>query len=150
MSSTNKSLTAAVGPFVRPLLLLLLAGSLTGCASSGSFFAGSLTDVQLHDDNYEIVATDVEGTATAGYLLGVSGGFGPSTTAIAVARVSGDDALYKTALENLWANIEAQTQAAEGPSLALVNVRYDVSALNLIVYTQPTVTVRADVVEFIE
>lgn len=150
MSSTNKSLTAAVGPFVRPLLLLLLAGSLTGCASSGSFFAGSLTDVQLRDDNYEIVATDVEGTATAGYLLGVSGGFGPSTTAIAVARVSGDDALYKTALENLWANVEAQTQAAEGRSLALVNVRYDVSALNLIVYTQPTVTVRADVVEFIE
>jgi len=150
MSSTNKSLTAAVGPFARPLLLLLLAGSLTGCASSGSFFAGSLTDVQLRDDNYEIVATDVEGTATAGYLLGVSGGFGPSTTAIAVARVSGDDALYKTALENLWANVEAQTQAAEGRSLALVNVRYDVSALNLIVYTQPTVTVRADVVEFIE
>ena len=150
MSSTNKSLTAAVGPFVRPLLLLLLAGSLTGCASSGSFFAGSLTDVQLRDDNYEIVATDVEGTATAGYLLGVSGGFGPSTTAIAVARVSGDDALYKTALENLWANVEAQTQAAEGRSLALVNVRYDVSALNLIVYTQPTVTVRSDVVEFIE
>jgi hypothetical protein len=38
----------------------------------------------------------------------------------------------------------------EGERLALVNVRYDVSALNLLLYTQPTVTVRADVVEFTE
>ena len=150
MPPFNKSITAAAAPLVRTLLLLLLAGSLTGCASSGSFFAGSLTDVQLHDNNYEIVATDVEGTATAGYLFGFSGGFGPSTTAVAVARVSGDGALYKTALETLWANVEAQTEDAEGRSLALVNVRYDVSALNLLVYTQPTVTVRADVVEFTE
>ncbi|PQJ36375.1 hypothetical protein BSZ35_08085 [Salinibacter sp. 10B] len=109
-----------------------------------------MTDVQLQNDNYEIVATNVEGTATAGYLLGISGGLGPSTTAVAVAKVSGDDSLYKTALENLWANVETQTENAEGRSLALINVRYDVSALNLIVYTQPTVTVRADVVEFIE
>lgn len=139
----------ASAPF-RFLLLLVLAGSLTGCFSSGAFFSGHLTDVQLQNDNYEIVATNVEGTATAGYLLGISGGLGPSTTAVAVARVSGDESLYKTALENLWANVEAQTENAEGRSLALVNVRYDVSALNLILYTAPTVTVRADVVEFIE
>lgn len=135
-------------PLFRLLLLLVLAGSLTGCFSSGAFFAGTLTDVRLQSDNYELLATDVEGAATAGYLLGVSGGLGPSTTAVAVAHVSGDDALYKTALENLWANVRTQTESAEGRSLALVNVRYDVSALNLIVYTQPTVTVRADVVEF--
>ncbi|WP_219846611.1 DUF6567 family protein [Salinibacter sp. 10B] len=139
----------ASAPF-RFLLLVVLAGSLTGCFSSGAFFSGHLTDVQLQNDNYEIVATNVEGTATAGYLLGISGGLGPSTTAVAVAKVSGDDSLYKTALENLWANVETQTENAEGRSLALINVRYDVSALNLIVYTQPTVTVRADVVEFIE
>lgn len=148
MSPLKDSTRTAAGPLVRVLLLLVLVGSLTGCVSSGSFFSGTLTDVQLQSNNYEIVATDMEGTATAGYILGVSGGLGPSTTAIAVAKVSGDDSLYKTALENLWANVQAQTQAAEGRSLALVNVRYDVSALNLIVYTQPTVTVRADIVEF--
>jgi hypothetical protein len=143
-----RPVSSTIASLFRLLLLLVVAGSLTGCFSSGAFFAGTLTDVQLRSDNYELIATDVEGTATAGYILGISGGLGPSTTAVALAKVSGEDALYKTALENLWANVEAQTAPAEGRSLALVNVRYDVSALNLILYTQPTVTVRADVVEF--
>jgi len=131
-----------------PVVLILLAGTLSGCFSSGAFLAGNVTDVQLTEDNYEIVATDVHGSATAGYLLGVSGGFGPSTTAVAVARVSGDGQLYQAALDNLWEQVRDQYGAVEGENLALVNVRYDVSALNLILYTQPTVTVRADVVEF--
>ena len=133
-----------------PVVLILLAGTLSGCFSSGAFLAGNVTDVQLTEDNYEIVATDMHGSATAGYLLGVSGGFGPSTTAVAVARVSGDGQLYQAALDNLWAQVRDQYGAVEGENLALVNVRYDVSALNLILYTQPTVTVRADVVEFTE
>jgi hypothetical protein len=133
-----------------PAILLVLAGVLTGCYSSGAFLAGNVTDVQLTEDNYEIVATDVHGSATAGYLLGVSGGFGPSTTALALARVSGDGQLYQAALANLWEQVRGQYGDVEGENLALVNVRYDVSALNLILYTQPTVTVRADVVEFTE
>ena len=133
-----------------PVLLIVLAGVLSGCFTSGAFLAGNVTNVQLTEGNYEVVATDVHGSATAGYLLGVSGGLGPSTTALAVARVSGDGQLYRAALDNLWAQVRDQHGDVEGERLALVNVRYDVSALNLLLYTQPTVTVRADVVEFTE
>jgi hypothetical protein len=135
---------------LRPVLLLVLAASLTGCVSSGAFLSGTVTDVQLKEANYEIVATDVHGSATAGYLLGVSGGLGPTTSAFAVARVSGDGHLYQAALANLWANVESEYGVVKGNDLALINVRYDVDALNLLVYTQPTLTVRADVIEFTE
>ena len=129
-------------------LLLVCAVMLSGCANSGAFLAGNITDVQLSDPNYEIVAANVSGTATSGYILGLSFGSGPTTTTLALARVSGDRALYETALANLWQNFRDQHGEVEGRTLALVNVRYDVSALNLILYTEPTVTVRADVVEF--
>jgi hypothetical protein len=128
----------------------VLAGVLSGCFTSGAFLAGNVTNVQLTEGNYEVVATDVHGSATAGYLLGVSGGLGPSTTAVALARVSGDGPLYQAALADLWDNVRDQYGEVEGQDLALVNVRYDVSALNLLLYTQPTLTVRADVVEFTE
>ena len=52
------------------------------------------------------------------------------------------------ALENLWENYEAEHGEVEKGKLALTNVRYDADILNLIVYTQLKVTVRADVVEF--
>ena len=135
---------------LRSVLLLGLALTLTGCFSSGAFLSGNLTDVQLKEANYEIVATDVHGTASAGYLFGVSGGLGPSSSAFALVRVSGDGQLYQAALANLWANVESEYGEVKGNNLALVNVRYDVDALNLFVYTQPTLTVRADVVEFTE
>lgn len=133
---------------VRSVLLVGLAGLLSGCFTSGAFLSGNVTDVQLTEANYEIVATDVHGSATAGYILGVSGGPGPSTAAFALARVSGDGQLYRTALSNLWDNVRSQYGEVDGENLALVNVRYDVSALNLFLYTQPTLTVRADVVRF--
>lgn len=141
-------LMTVIPSFLRAALLLGLVVSLTGCFSSGAFLSGNVTDVQLTQGNYNIVATDVNGTASAGYIFGVSGGPGMSTGAIALARVSGDDNLYQTALSNLWENVRSRYGEVEGENLALVNVRYDVSALNLFVYTKPTLTVRADVVEF--
>jgi hypothetical protein len=69
---------------------------------------------------------------------------------LALARVQGEGALYRQALQNLWANFRAEHGDVEGRDLALVNVRFDGDALNLILYTRPTVSVRADVVEFTE
>lgn len=132
----------------RLLLLLGIAATLSGCFSSGAFLSGNVTDVQLKEGNYELVATNVHGSATAGYILGVSGGPGPSTAAVAVARVTGDKHLYQTALSNLWDEVRSEYGDVQGEKLALVNVRYDVSALNLLLYTQPTLNVRADVVRF--
>lgn len=57
----------------------------------------------------------------------------------------------KQALENLWSNYEAENGAVVGKKLALVNIRYDSDASNyLLPYSKMRVSVRADVVEFID
>lgn len=130
-------------------LLLLLALSLTGCVSVGSFSSANVTNVELAEANYEVVATNVQGRASAGYILGFSGGFGLSQMqTLALVRVDGPGALYGAALQNLWDNFRAQYGEVEGRNLALVNVRFDSDAVNAIVYTRPQITIRADVVEF--
>jgi hypothetical protein len=121
---------------------------LAGCASSGMHMSSSLTNVALSEANYRIVARSVTGESRAGYIFGASFGIGMYAQVIGVARVSGDKALYKTAMDNLWSNFEARHGSVEGRNLALVNIRYDVEALNLFVYTQPNLTVQADVIEF--
>ncbi len=138
----------------RSLLMtaLILATSLVmiGCATGGMFVAGNVTDVQLQKGNFKIVARDVTGEAQAGYLLGASFSMGASTNSFALVRIAGTGMLYKEALQNLWKSYEAASGPVEGKKLALVNVRYDSEALNLFVYTQPKLVIRADVVEFTE
>ncbi|HSJ68361.1 MAG TPA: DUF6567 family protein [Anditalea sp.] len=133
--------------FIGVFIMLIL---LSGCASSGMHMSSSLTNVELSEANYRIVARSVSGEARAGYILGASFGVGMYAQVIGVARVSGDKALYKTAMDNLWNNFEAKHGNVEGRNLALVNVRYDVDALNLFVYTQPLLTIQADIIEFLE
>ena len=131
------------------LFLALFSLAITGCASTGSFPSANVTNVELSEGNYEIVATNVEGRASAGYILGISGGFGFSQMqTLALVRVDGPGALYGAALQDLWENFRTQYGEVEGRNLALVNVRFDSDAVNAIVYTRPQITVRADVVEF--
>ena len=127
---------------------MAVAGSLAGCVSAGAFPAANLTTVELAEPNYTVIATDVVGTASAGYLLGFSGGWGPGMQTLAVARVEGDGQLYGAALADLWDRFENEYGPAAGRALGLVNVRFDADALNLVIYTKATVWVRADVVEF--
>ncbi len=131
-------------------IVVPLSFAAAGCATGGMFVAGNVTDVQLQKGNYKILARGVSGEASAGYLLGVSMPMGMTTNTFAVARVDGTGMLYKEALDNLWKNFESAHGAAEGKKVALVNVHYDCEALNLLIYTHPKVTVRADVVEFTE
>ncbi len=56
--------------------------------------------------------------------------------------------LYAEALENLWSNFEAENGTVRDQSMALINIRYDTDILNLLVYSQLKITVRADVIEF--
>lgn len=129
--------------------VLFLSILITSCSSSGAFYSASLTKVQLAEDNYEIIATNITGEATSGYLLGVSSGIGAQQMqTFAIARVSGSGMIYGEAIEDLWSNFSEEYGEVEGRNLALVNVRFDTDALNLILYTQPKVLVRADVVEF--
>lgn len=133
------------------LLAVVLAALLTaGCGTTGAFNTATVTDVQLSEDNYEVVATNVQGKASAGYILGLSANASRQMRTLAIARVSGSGQLYGDALDNLWTRFEEEHGDADGDHLALANVRYDTDALNLILYTQPTVTVRADVIRFVE
>ena len=130
--------------------LTLLIFLVTGCSSSGQFSSMNLTNVELSKKNYRIVATNVSGESSAGYLIGLSFGSGSNQSTLALVRVEGKGLLYKEAVENLWENFELEHGSPVGRQLALVNVRYDTDNLNLIVYTKPKVSIRADVVEFIE
>lgn len=132
------------------MCVVVMTTFLSGCASSGMHMSSSLTNVELSSANYRIVARSVSGEAKAGYIFGASFGMGMYAQVLGVARVSGDKALYKTAMDNLWSNFEAKHGNIEGRNLALVNVRYDVDALNLLVYTQPILTIQADIIEFLQ
>ena len=129
-------------------LVFMAAVSVLGCTSAGMFSSVNATEVQLQRANFKVVARDVTGEAEAGYLFGSSFSIGMTSNTFAVVRVSGTGMLYKEAIENLWKNFETAHGPVEGKRLALVNVRYDSEALNLVVYTQPKITIRADVVEF--
>jgi len=135
---------------MRQILILSILGALllTGCTNSGAFLAANQTIVNLEEGNYSIAVTNVMGEAQAGYILGLSYSTGLTANTLALARVEGTDKLYADALENLWSNYEDEYGEIEDGSFALVNVRYDSDILNLVLYTQVKVTVRADIVEF--
>lgn len=135
---------------MRQILILSLLGAvlISGCTNTGAFLAANQTIVNLNEGNYSIAATNVTGESQAGYLLGVSYSNGLAAGSLAIARVDGSGMLYAEALENLWQNYEAEYGKVEEGKLALANVRYDSDILNLIVYTQIKVIVRADIVEF--
>ena len=130
---------------IRAFSLLLLA---SGCASSGLTASSHVTNVQLNNPNFRVVATNVTGQASASGALGISVGIGLGTTQIALFPLGGDRALYKQAVKELWSNFEKSNGPVAGRRLALVNVRYDSESINLFVYTRITNVIVADVVEF--
>ena len=137
-------------PTLRALPYLFLAlFFFSGCINSGAFYAGNLTNVELHDANYRIVATNVNGQAHAGYLIGITASQGGYASTLALFRVEGDGLLYKAAVENLWAEFEANYGPVQNRRLALINMQFDADATNYIgIYTKSLVSVRADVIEF--
>lgn len=121
---------------------------ITSCASSGVLTSAYITNVELSKANYKIVTTSIMGEATARYLFGASFGIGMYTQTMALIPLSKDRQLYKLAMQDLWKNFEAKYGSPVGRKLALVNIRYDSESLNVILYTQPRVTLIADVIEF--
>jgi hypothetical protein len=130
-------------------LVALAALTLTGCATSGIFNSANLTNVELSEGNYRMVATNVAGHSEAGYVLGFSWSYRAEPRTLALFRADGDEMLVSTAMEDLWASFEAEHGRVAGRKLALVNVRFDNDAANYLgLYSQQKVTIRADVVEF--
>jgi hypothetical protein len=123
---------------------------MAGCSTGGTFLAQNVTNVELSENNFDIIARNVAGTAHADYLIGLSFSNGVTAGTFALARVGGTATLYNDAFENLWANFEKDYGSRENRNLVLTNVRYDTDILNLLLFTKTTLNIHADVVEFKE
>lgn len=113
--------------FVVSLMCLFLVG----CASTGRFPHETGTRVDLSRKNYCIVKTNAVGESAGFSLLG----FIP----LSVPR-------YTEAMSDLYskAGLEA------GKAQALANVTQEKSSTYLILFSIPKLTVRADIVEFLD
>jgi hypothetical protein len=123
-----------------PLLLVLVVA--TGCAAlpqlpfilpSGSAQVPVLpvTSVSLAERNYRIVKTNVVGTSGGFALLGLITVKPPDYT-------------------EAFAQLYQAGGVSEGKALALINVVQQSSAPYFILFSLPKITLRADVVEFVE
>lgn len=133
---------------LKKFLLLLVIAVLTGCVNSGLFLSSNQTVVELRDNNFKIVATNVTGEATATYLIGVSVSNGFFTQSLSLIKLSGSDGLYQQAFKNLWDNVEKKVGKVEDHRLALTNIRYDTQISNFILFNKVKLMVRADVIKF--
>ncbi len=131
-------------------LFFVLLALLTGCSTGGSFLANNVTNVELSEPNFDIVAKNVEGYSKASYIIGLSYSTGSIANTLALARVGGTAKLYDDAIQNLWNNFELKYGNPEGKKLVLANIRIDNDMLNLLIYTHTEVYITADVIEFIE
>jgi len=129
-----------------PAIFIFLA--VTGCSNTGAFLSANQTIVNLEDDNFTVEATNVTGESSAGYLIGLSYSNGLIANSIALARVHGNGTVYAEAINDLWDSYEDEHGNAEDKRVALTNIRYDSKTINLLLYTQVKVIVRADVVRF--
>jgi len=116
----------------------------------GSFRANNVTNVELSEANFNIVARDLQGSAREGYLFGVSAPQGADINTFGLIKISGDEKPYATAVKNLWKNYEEKYGEIKGKNLVLVNIRQDNEMLNTLIYTEVKYFITADVVEFIE
>ena len=109
------------------MLLLVVAG----CASTGAFPHASSTSVSLSQNNYLVVKSNAIGTSSGLKLFGLLPLSSPR---------------YTTAMSSLYDNASVK----EGRAYALANVIQERSSTFLILFTVPKLTVRADVIEFLD
>lgn len=129
-------------------LLFVFSLYITGCGNSGAFVSNNSTEVQLRENNYNIVAINVTGSAEKEYLLGGSYSLGMITQSFGLIPLSGTRTMYKDAREDLWNTFENQNGPVQGRTLALTNVQFDAITINYFFYTKVIITITADVIEF--
>lgn len=111
------------------LVLAAIAGfGTTGCITFGHFTKSNVTQVDLAGNNFHVVKSNIQGSDTGTRIVGL--GESPSH-AKAMA------ALRKKA-------------GLDGTRRALVNITEETHIFTLLVYTETTLTLTADVVEFTE
>jgi len=109
------------------LALLLL----TGCSAIGKFPHTSVTNVHLQENNYRVVKPNAIGTSTGFTLFGV--------LPLAAPR-------YTNAMTDLYRDAGLFNHKA----YALANVVQEHSNTYVILFSVPKLTVRADIIEFID
>ena len=117
-----------MGKFMVAAMALLLV---SGCAATGSFPHASETVVALSTNNYLVVKANAVGTSSGFKLLGL--------LPLSVPR-------YTAAMSDLYRS----SSVHEGRAYALANVIQERSSAYLILFSVPTLTVRADIVEFMD
>ena len=132
------------------LVIVALVALVSGCGTMGVFHANNITNVELSEANFNIVARDVQGSAMQGFLIGVGVQQYADVNTYGLIRVSGDKLLYDTAIKALWDDFRDKYGETEGRNLVLINIRQDTDVINALVYTQAELFITADVVEFTE
>ncbi len=110
--------------------LILSLSVLSGCSSKGDFQQSTGTSVSLERNNYKLIKSGAVGSSSGFKLLGIIPIVSPS---------------YAAAKRNLY---KSAGQSLEGRSIALANQTQDTSSLYLVLFSIPTLTFSADIVEF--
>jgi hypothetical protein len=120
MQLNNKALAA----------LILSFSVLGGCSGTGDFQQSTDTSVSLERNNYKLIKSGAVGRSSGFKLLGIIPIVSPS---------------YAEAKRDLY---QSAGQTLEGRSIALANQTQDKSSLYLVLFSIPTITFSADIVEF--
>jgi len=114
------------------ILWLIVAGMISSCANVGTFPSTTLsTSVDLRKSNFRIIKSNAIGKSS-GFIL---------FWFIPIVQPT-----YTGAMSDLY----EKAGVAEGRAQALVNVTQENSKLSLLLFSIPRLTVRADIIEFIE
>lgn len=132
------------------LMFVFILIFLFACTAGGSFISHNITNVELSDSEFNIIAKNVEGYSSASYLIGLTYSAGTVSNTLALVRIGGTAKLYNDAIQNLWNNFYAEHENAEGKKYVLANIRIDNDMLNLVLYTQTDLYITADIIEFEE
>jgi hypothetical protein len=115
-----------------PLLICMVAVSFfAGCASVGTFPHSTGTSVDLTKSNFRIIKSNAIGEDSGFSVLGIIPLVSPT---------------YTNAMSALY----SKAGVSEGKAQALINVSQERSTLYLILFSIPKLTVRADVIEFLD
>ena len=119
--------------FRRAATLVLALSTLlaSACARNVMMPQSTTTQVDLSRKNYNVVRSNAVGASHGFSLLGVVPIWSPS---------------YTNAMSDLYQG----AGMSEGRAQALVNVNQETSTLYLVVFSMPTLRVRADIIEFTE
>ena len=131
-------------------MLLLLLTFIFGCTTGGSLVTHNVTNVELSDSDFNIVAKNVEGHSSASYLIGLTYSTGSVSNTLALVRIGGTATLYNDAIKNLWDNFYLEHEDAKDKKYVLANIRIDNDMLNLVLYTKTDLYITADIIEFEE